>query len=320
MQPRLIITRANGKCVIDTSVEEDKAIMITVVPAMPHTAFVTVGALNAALQQYMKDGCKGPAAPKGQGTTTGAGGYLDKEAVLKALHKVDYDVSCKEDRNDLIGRLLQGEFDAKFPPLFSERNALFIKLCEDHSHELVQREEQILLKSKEIARLKYQIAELKEEIEARMECEQEQAKAIDELMGRIAQQDQELKDLGKALQEAKRFLKGLGFDEEEKWPGEENIMKVPPKDEPELVICPKRNSGLECPSCKHSKPHSDCDKMFSFCCPLCIPVKKVQTVPGVQQPAPKLGDWDVQPHLSTLTTEILKIKDRLDALEKVQPK
>ena len=156
---------------------------------------------------------EGPAAPaKEQGTTTGAGGYLDKEAVLKALHKVDYDVSCKEDRNDLIGR--------------------------------------------------------------------------------IQQQDQELKDLGKALQEAKRFLKGLGFDEEEKWPGEENIMKVPQKDEPELVICP---DGEKCGAtfCTASRPHKKGGNCGDISCPLhgkrsglCIPYKK-PTVPQEPVSVPK---------------------------------
>ena len=44
--------------------------------------------------------------------------------------------------------------------------------------------------------------------------------------------------------------------------------------------------------------------------------KMIQDLQAQKQPAPRLGEWDVQPHLTTLTAEISKIKARLDKLEK----
>jgi len=44
--------------------------------------------------------------------------------------------------------------------------------------------------------------------------------------------------------------------------------------------------------------------------------KMIQDFQAQKQSAPKLGEWDVQPHLTTLTAEISKIKARLDKLEK----
>ena len=70
MEPRLTITRANGKCAVDTNTKEDASIMITVMPAMKDSNFTTVGTLNAALEKYFKG--SGPGSK-----------YLDKEAVLK---------------------------------------------------------------------------------------------------------------------------------------------------------------------------------------------------------------------------------------------
>ena len=59
-----------------------------------------------------------------------------------------------------------------------------------------------------------------------------------------------------------------------------NLQKVPgwvdnihEYEEPELLICPKNHSGLECSKCEHSKPHDHCNKILSFLCPECVPVK-----------------------------------------------
>src|SRR5271157_3293240 len=54
MEPRLIITRENGGYALDTNIEEDSHIMITVIPAMRFSNFITLETLNAALEKYFK--------------------------------------------------------------------------------------------------------------------------------------------------------------------------------------------------------------------------------------------------------------------------
>jgi hypothetical protein len=75
---------------------------------------------------------------------------------------------------------------------------------------------------------------------------------IQKLYAKIAQQDQKIANLQKV-------------------PGwVDNIHEY---EEPELLICPKNHSGLECSKCEHSKPHDHCNKILSFLCPECVPVK-----------------------------------------------
>lgn len=51
-EPRLTITRPNGKCVVDTNAEEDRNLRITVIPAMDHDNCTSVSVLNTALEMY----------------------------------------------------------------------------------------------------------------------------------------------------------------------------------------------------------------------------------------------------------------------------
>lgn len=280
---------------------------------------------NCPLEEYQD-----PAAPKDPGTTTGTEGYLDKAAVKKAICNLKLAAIMAGDERfrdlkNLLEGIERGEFDAKFPPLFSERNASFVKMCEDHGKALAEKDAEIailqgserllIFRGKE---LENEIARLKRDLEfsnqQRDICADNFTKMQSRLEERIAQQDQELKDLGKALEEKKTseglsdFFKGMKIleasstQESEYLPDPQNInenirvgtgiwnihiraqqvKKEPPKDEPELVICP--NPCDLASACAHSKPHrkwhADCRE--SGKCPACIPYKK-PTVP--QEPA-----------------------------------
>ena len=145
-------------------------------------------------------------------------------------------------------------------------------------------------------------------------------KNVGRLEDLVAQQDQKLKDLGKALQEANQnTLKAvwgkcydlMDFQSKQRThydPGDSYIpslecgeimeileslglKKDPPKDEPELVICPNVGKKDACSNCYHIKPHihsASCDLETNwnngrYNCVKCIPYKKEEpTVPEIQ--------------------------------------
>ena len=259
-----------------------------------------------------------PTAPKEQGTTTGTGGYLDKAAVLVTWDRIFY-------FNDFKKPIERREFDAK-EIVIGSSGAWISKW---------QAEKISDVKDAEIARLKSQIAGHHEAIEVLLESKDKeitQLKAsiknlkylttyrpeyVQGLEERFMWQDQELKDLGKALQEAKKTTttgdhqaediqvpKGTRYEishkvsetmgHVDKWidgPATIRIIapltKEPPKDEPELWICPKAEL-CRFDGCVHKKPHqrinhetgmNNCNRPGK--CggrTECIPVKKEQTV------------------------------------------
>lgn len=119
------------------------------------------------------------------------------------------------------------------------------------------------------------------------------------LNDRIVRQDQELKDLGKAL-EYKCQMR------------EATERKEPPKDEPELVIYPDAKQ-CKVEVCGAKTPHKKTELCDDLSCPVngersgpCIPVKKEQAVPEMQQP------FDIQ---KAHTAQIETCQGRLDKLE-----
>ncbi|MFA5715807.1 MAG: hypothetical protein WC998_08700 [Candidatus Paceibacterota bacterium] len=141
--------------------------------------------------------------------------------------------------------------------------------------------------------------------------------------GRFVRQNQELADLGKALQEAKEkecshypcgLTMGVGDGSGQlfvhgNYESIKALQKLlldrqsheePPKDEPELVICPNANQG-SCwnKECFHSHPHKYDDTIcntLAICAwksGKCIPVKKEQAVPEMQQPDPAVRYYPI---------------------------
>ena len=104
-----------------------------------------------------------PAAPKEQGTTPDSEGCLDKAAVLKAI-RIGIGASPPYTLANFFERLERGEFDAKFPPLFSERNVSFVRLCEDHKRALAEKDAEIGQQNAQIKDMKTVIDHQKNEI------------------------------------------------------------------------------------------------------------------------------------------------------------
>lgn len=302
-------------------------------------------AVKIIFQDTLKDRLE-PAVPKDLGTTTGTGGYLDK---AKTLHSLKCLVSvlalngspAYHTARKITGEIERGEFDAKLPPVFVDA---FQSGIDTAKKALAKKDAEIAELNEEIEKQNYIID--KQDRQA-TEFERGAKKRILDLEKALqeAKKPQTTNICGKC--------RGIGCINEYRNEGNTGGisssvcpdckgtgMKLePPKDEPELVICDHAEERCK-GTCNAWRPHEKSSQCTFDHCDIhpdskCIPVKKEPTVP--QQPvplpntdlnylsarmlkierqqAPKLGDWDVQPHLSTLTTEILKIKDRLDTLE-----
>ena len=259
--------------------------------------------------------------------------YLDKGAVLKAISKGTWAFPPYTLAN-FFEQLQCGEFDAipagsaLVSSCLADKDAKIAALQKrcDNDRELATTHLKMFEeKNAEIARLKNQcdnyheaigvfrenkdkeIWRLNETLRTTAHCHGELQREMFKQRDRIAQQDQELKDLGKALQEARETIaryskKCMTLQKEQKKmrDPERQIVcdilangftmqrvpeKEPPKDEPELWICPNVGASPDCKICHiHSKPHphnKGCD-FSGTTCKACIPYKK-PTVP--QEPA-----------------------------------
>ena len=263
-----------------------------------------------------------PATPKEQGTKCG---HLDCHALLTALDEED-------STGALIFRINRGEFDVRISgEALAEKDTKIARLNEKivkHIQTIKQltdqrNERQIIIEKRDA-----EITGLKKTIKS---CDM----TISDYKSRIQQQDQELKDLGKALQEAKQnrlgtnclceickadkhggyglFCKEVSDEIEAKLKElRASDKKEPPKDEPELVICPDAKQ-CKVEVCGAKNPHKKTELCDDLSCPVngersgpCIPVKKEQTVPEMQQP------FDIQ---KAHTAQIETCQGRLDKLE-----
>ena len=311
MKPRLIITRANGKCAVDTNTEEDASIMITVMPAMKDSNFTTVGTLNAALEKYFKG--SGPGSK-----------YLDKEAVIKAL-KGRYEAEPPYTFAEFIEQFEQGKFDAQ--PLLTDEavQSCYRKTLSD--------------KDAEITRLKGEFKDTKMWLDAAQSSytqeigvNRDKTKKIHELKNRITDleklcdmQKATIDTQGKALREAREQIcktcEGKGFITEYTTNGSASstcpvckgtgllAQKAP---EPELFICPTHQYE-ECDGgyCLHAIPHkriNSCDG-GTICKQPCIPIKsqipQPSSVPTSGTGTAPEGE-DNEPDLSTISNCIKK--------------
>lgn len=246
---------------------------------------------------------EGPAAPaKEQGTTTGAGGYLDKEAVLKALHKVDYDVSCKEDRNDLIGRIQQQDQELKDlgKALKATRENEYKKVFEIIRPQVLYfamcMEKKLRMHDKERGSRGWVGYIYEEELDFLYKRLKEEVKELGQQIGSVDNyipnpDFTEADDVGNFAMMIR--TSDLNDDRAKQCITElieslhpTTLKKEPPKDEPELWICPKSGSNESCLDCAHAKPHTyteNCDFSGPNCAK-CTPYKKEPTV--TQEPAP----------------------------------
>lgn len=159
--------------------------------------------------------------------------YLNKEQLLKVM-KHDKWNPANRNMQELSSRIEHGDFDA-------DSDGYILVYIDDYNNKT----KSLADKDAEIARLKEFQNHLQEEIRIRNEI-------IKKHCAKTAQQDQKIANLQKV-------------------PGwVDNIHEYK---EPELLICPKNHSGLECSKCEHSKPHDHCNKILSFLCPKCVPVK-----------------------------------------------
>ena len=165
---------------------------------------------------------QGPVVPKKEQAATG--GYLDKAAVLKAVNeKIINCPDCWCWYQGIIENIQHGEFDATKDGGIECTAAKLIGSCPicprffscpdpekvtpaDKWDKLIgdiKKMGAILAeKDTEIARLKEEVDAAKASFFKEIGINREKSKKILELNDRISHQDQELKDLGKALQEA----------------------------------------------------------------------------------------------------------------------
>ena len=227
-----------------------------------------------------------PAAQKEQGTKCG---YLDYHALLTALNEED-------STGSLIFRINRGEF--------------IVSMWDDYAKQLSEKDDKIDHLKDEIKKrnviIQDHCAEIVRLTNDKSLCIQEldrfkkkydgRVTEVVRLNDRIRQQDQELKDLGKALHEAREYDPFTCPRRQDACIGcphtacPQRAKKEPPKDEPELWICPYADLDCEKNKCRHGTPHEhidECDKEGAeYCGKKCIPYKKEDpTVPQMQQPA-----------------------------------
>lgn len=191
--------------------------------------------------------------------------YLDKAAILETVSNQKYREGATWEM--FQKRIERGEFDAKGPVILCGQRAPLLNAIEELNVSLAEKDAEI--------------ARLKEVIRKTAHCHGELQREMFKQRDRIAQQDQELKDLGKALQYKCQMREAAE-------------QKEPLKDEPELWICPDAKQCGDARECAASSPHK---KGATWCDDIncvrglrsgpCIPYKKEEPmVPQMQQPAP----------------------------------
>jgi hypothetical protein len=215
-------------------------------------------------------------------------GYLDKEAVLKAVKDA---FSNPEHIVGLLMRIERGEFDAK-SPIISQWQ------LEQYN---IAHEKAVAEKDAEIVRLNNiwnaHHSKCDERFSILSREHDNTIILVQKLKDRIAQQDQELKDLGEALRKSEKAVKCDGCHPKPcsgcRWENERckhrpyakgdhscRYFEEPPKDEPEMVICPDGDS-CDADICAARAPHKKIELCDDLACPLkgersgpCIPYKK----------------------------------------------
>jgi peptidoglycan hydrolase CwlO-like protein len=230
----------------------------------------------------------------------------------KVLAEKDAEIAHLKDEIEKCNVIIQGYYAdiVRLKELVENRE----RSQESQNVDIMNLEEKIKKKDIDIARLTNDKSLCIQELDRFKKKYDGRVTEVVRLNDRIRQQDQELKGLAESLREKQVALADLkdslnpdrracincgntecpiliGADQTCWKP----MQREPPKDEPELWICPNAGSIAICGPCDHSRPHEKTDLCSNVevieslpdpeCKHPCIPVKKEPTVPQMQQSA-----------------------------------